>query len=180
MVFWILSVVSAVFIGWWIYNIWADTFFFETWVGRSLVTFLAGAIVLPLLIVLIGVISAGLSMWLSDYEKGDTEKVELVALQTKDSEEGRFGGTIFASYGYMEGERVISYISRAEDGGVTVGFEDADDSTIYEGEEDPHMITQYWTKENRWFWPFGSVATGESYEFHIPTGTIVDGYEVSP
>lgn len=178
--FWIFTIIFVGLIVWWIWGTWTDNYFFETWIGRTFSTILALAVGFGL-ICAAWWMAIGLAIWQTpDFQKGEVTSKDLVAIQTKDTVEGRFGGSIFASYGYVNGIRVLSYISKDDEGGLRVGYSPAVNSVIYEGDEKPRIETHHWYKENGWFFPFGSVQKSDSYSFYVPTDSVVDGYEIAP
>lgn len=180
MVFWIFAILSTALIGWWIYNIVTEDFMIETRIGKFFVSLLA-VICWGILIVASWWASIGLAVWLTpDYEPGETTTKSLVAVATKDTIEGQSAGSIFASYGYVHGVRTLSYISKDENGAIQVGYVYAQNAYVYEGDDKPRMDTLNWTKENGWFFPFGVVSTAKTYNFHVPVGSVVDGYEIAP
>lgn len=178
--FWIFTIIFLALIAWLIKGTWTDTYLFDTWIGRTFMTILLVAVGFGL-IVLSWWMAIGLAVWQTpDFQKGETTTKKLVAVATKDSIEGRMGGSIFASYGYVYGVRTISYLSKNEDGAIQVGQVYAENSYVYEGDEKPRVETHHWFKENGWFFPFGVVQTAETYSFYVPTGSVADGYEIAP
>lgn len=124
-------------------------------------------------------ISYGLAnMFHEEPEYVRTEE-NLVALQTRESTEGEFHGGIFASYGYVDGKRVLSYITQDDQGGIRTGYVDARNSVIYEGDEAPTLITYEWSKSSPWLYP-APIDLGNTYELHVPEESVVQGYEVAP
>lgn len=182
MIMWVFAAIATLLIIWWVWVIWYDDYrFFDTWVGKAFSTLGVVLIVWPLLLTGIFFASGGLANIFTPYSHVKDSRNDLVAVKTKDTIEGKYAGSIFASYGYINGVRVLSYISRDDDGGMKLGYVKVSESVVYEGTDDPYIETHEFEKRN-WFWlpefiPFGSTRT---YSLHVPTGTVVDGYEIAP
>lgn len=179
MVFWVLSVVVLFFCGWWLYITWNSELIY-TLIGRIFAVIIFGIVSVGIwcLVAVGGATGLG-HLFTPDYQKGDVTSVDLVAVEAKDTTEGRFGGSIFASYGYINGVRVLSFIEKHGDGGMKVGYLDADDVVIYEGDNKPEKITTTWVKENGWFTPW-VITRYDTYDLHVPLGSVVEGYEIKP
>jgi hypothetical protein len=140
--------------------------------------------------VIIGVFSAviaGLLMVLvwwwgvsvTPFEPVREKQTSLRAIETRDSVEGGFSGGVFASYGYVNGTRVISYVTQAEDGGIRLGYVRAALSVVYEGEENPYLKTVTYEKNNWIFAPW-SLEGIDNYEIHVPEGSVTDSFSIAP
>lgn len=125
----------------------------------------------------------GLVWWwgvsVTPFEKASESDTSLRAIQTRETIEGSFHGGIFASYGYVDGVRVISYITQDEEGGIRLGYVRASQSVVYEDETDPYITTFEWQKNNWVFLPW-TMETANTYAVHVPEGSVVDGFEVAP
>jgi len=114
----------------------------------------------------------------SDNRHIKIEKVSLQAISTETSGSGR---SYFLGSGFYEGARQISYIAQ-KDGYSTIDAVDSDEARIYEDEETkPYLeLVTYYT-DISWVAPW--VSTYESsdidYRFHIPAGSIQEGYDIS-
>lgn len=123
----------------------------------------------------------GVANIVTPYEYDSTTESSLVAAKTSDTVEGKFSGGVFASYGYVDGKRVISYISQEADGAYVTGYLDADKTRVYEvNDEKPYIETIREVKENGWFIPGGVFDSNETYKLYIPEGTIVESFEFTP
>lgn len=113
----------------------------------------------------------------------------LRALVTKESDEAGGSFSYFLGFGggsYAEGTTTtIAYIEQGKDGGSTLESASIDYSTIYEGSEKPYVEhwLNVWHDDGLWFpWPVTIPAYDDYtiHKFHIPTGTILEQYEVNP
>lgn len=104
----------------------------------------------------------------------------LAVIRDKDGVEGRF----FLGSGYIENQQYYFYYQNLPDGGLRPGKVVADQGvTVYqEDRKDAELVIFNW-KINypAWAWlvclpaPEG---TGKSFEFHVPKGTVKDGYSM--
>lgn len=178
MLFWVLTVLVVAIFTWRTVDI-IRSDFFQTLLGQIMAVI--GELVLGAIVwfVLVLGLSVGLAHSSSTNVSAGSYDTNLRAIATKDVTEGRFSGSIFGSYGYIDGKRVISYITQNSDGGIRVGYIDAENVTIYEGDDTPHIRTNTWTRTNLWFFP-GTIDSANSYDLFVPEGSVVDGYEVAP
>jgi len=160
----------------------ADRYWFWERFGTSLTIAVIGAVVMTF------VIGIGAMVNVDSYQEYRGTN-GLRALVTKEATESSAKAVFFLGFGYASSGSTevtsISYIQTAEDGGNTIRKVDIDNSVIYEDlgtREDPYVdeyVTVY-TGNHVWvpwdFWRDGST----EYRFHIPTGTILENYEVSP
>lgn len=124
---------------------------------------------------------AGLQMWLQADAKVEKETTyNLAALDTGEGIEGRFGGNVFISTGYINSYLTFNFLYEEKDGGVRLGNIYSYDGTVYEDEEDqPHVTEFTWHKYDPWISPYAAWK-GDTYAFHVPEGSVVQGYEVKP
>lgn len=179
MIFWILTAIVAFFVGWWIFISWQSDFFY-TVIGRILAAIcelVVGAMAWFLVAVL-GSVGLGYLLTPDFTQVHDSER-GLVALATKDSVQGEFHGGIFASYGYIDGVRKLSYVTKDDEGGIRLGYVSPDASVIFEQAGTPHIITHQWERSNGWVIPW-AWETANTYSLYVPEGSVVQGYEVSP
>lgn len=186
MLFWIATAVLAVVVLGWIvfamrreYDYYIHSKFWFTPIGKILTTL--GQLVLGFVawFVLALIFSGIATATAGDYQYVSTDEKPLVALQTRDSVNGNFRGGVFASYGSIDGKRVISYVTKAENGGIRTGTVDADEAVIYEEDGKPRMETLHWEKRND-FVMGGIAAKTETYVIYVPVGSLVENYEVAP
>jgi hypothetical protein len=85
-------------------------------------------------------------------------------------------GTFFLGTGTVEGESVINYVTN-ENGVYRVQSVDADQATILTDSGEPTVIINVTQRENTAILPF-RLPTLDTYEFHIPEGSITANYEV--
>jgi len=177
MVFWIVTALVILGTGYWIVatilDEWAETIIgaIFTVLGQLVVGFIVW-------ILLAGALLSGIVYATSKDEFVETTSENLIALQTRDSIEGRTAG-IFASTGYVEGVRVISYVTKDSDGGIRTGYVPAKDSVIYEGDSTPTLETHHWKRENGWIAPWAA-SRAETYTINVPEGSVVESFEVAP
>lgn len=144
---------------------------------------------------MVGWLAVGATVWLvgsfiilgvaratAPFHPTTTHTQDLVALTSRDTVQGEVRGSIFASYGYIEGARVLSYITRQDDGGLKLGYVSASDSVVYEDVEVgqvPRLVTQHWEQSN----PFlvdAVLGQTDTYSLHVPEGSVADTFEVAP
>lgn len=116
----------------------------------------------------------------------------LRALVTKDSTESSGSAVFFLGFGYAEGGSAtvtsISYIQTAADGGNTLEKVGISDAVIYEDllpGETPYVEewVEHFETTGAWLpWTVEGVSrfAPTVYRFHIPDGSIYEGYEVNP
>jgi hypothetical protein len=90
---------------------------------------------------------------------------------------GRLHGSLFGSYGYIDGKRVLAFAEET-DGYAVLGQVDADDVRIHEGAAHPHFIRHDYVWANRGLVPW-DLGTAVDYDFYVPSGTISDQYTIS-
>lgn len=165
MLFWILLAVTAFFM-------WkaCTDYYLGYGIGLILVPFL-GALV-GLLVLGIGTLSAP-----SSYYKhtGDTT-VDLRSMGSGDSVSGR---SYFLGGGYVEGKKVLSYISAESDGASVLRSVNADQSRVYEDTDKPTVTIKSFDKHIWWLAPFPTDST-KNYVFHVPKGTVSDSFTMTP
>lgn len=178
MVFYICMGLTALVLLFVWFVIWTDEF--EEWLLKLWYSFLftlaAAAIAGVVTVILIGISysTSDNSEWVLKSE----EETSLVALKTADNTSGEFHGGLFASYGYIEGQRVINYISKDEGGGIRTDYATADSSIIYETDDSPRMVAQVFHRGNYWVLPW-NVMNGYTNLFYVPPGSVVEGYEIT-
>lgn len=177
----IVYIVLALVLAATLYVIWMSwwTEFFETIIGGIFATIgivLVGALVAALGVGITALIGASTIPLTPD---GTSQTEKLVALQTRDTVEGKYVGGIFASYGYVDGKRVLSYTTQRADGGFELGYVAASASVVYQGTRTPTLKTIRWHSYNPWVAPF-EVGEGHTYELHVPTGSVVENFQVAP
>lgn len=88
-------------------------------------------------------------------------------------------GSFFIGTGTVEDKQVLSFISE-QDGAISVEQVFAEDSYIFEDEDDsPYVTTYEWSKSAWWWMPDEGVKSGETYSFHIPANSVVSNYNIS-
>lgn len=100
---------------------------------------------------------------------------ELRAISTATSTDGRF---YFLGGGYIKDRRVLNYIVK-QDGYSSLDYEFASDARIYEDTEEPTVTQYYQYYGNEWItpWPLGHTY---SVDFHIPEGSVLEDFSVTP
>jgi len=118
-----------------------------------------------------------------EYQFGEYDKVELVAIINTQSPEGSFGGNIFLIAGRVESALYYIFYFKTPDGGKKLGKLRAESATIYEEKRTDAYMAQIkkkkvyatFDKRSGIFFPImpssGLSKTGE-YTFHVPEGTI--------
>lgn len=109
-----------------------------------------------------------------------SNKAPLVALSTDSKVEGYYGRGIFISRGYIDEKQTFNFLYEKSDGGVKLDYSLAEDSVIYQdAQESPYRTEYIWGKYNPWISPV-SMSASYSYDFHVPEGSVAEGYEVKP
>lgn len=179
MLFWILTILITIGAIWWIVNT-IHVEFTETILGTivvAIVQLIASFVIWTF--VTAGIV-LGVAYFTTPYTPHTSTSETLIALQTKDTIEGKFSGGIFASRGYIEGKPVISYVTKGENGGMRTGYAPADNTVIYESNDDkPKLETQVEARENGWLAP-GIIMTRETYKITIPEGSVIETFEIAP
>lgn len=105
----------------------------------------------------------------------DETTINLRALDSGSEVSGRY----FVGSVYIDEEKVLEYISEAEDGGMRVESVSADKSVIYERDgEEPKLIVREYEETNHWLSP-DALYKYKTYEFEIPKGSVKESYNVS-
>lgn len=118
-------------------------------------------------------------------------RYELHALVTKDSTSSELSGAYFLGFGGVQGsssaKTTIVYIRVATDGGATIHDTTVGRSVIYEDRgPDQQPYVEDWvssgSSNGRWVpWNYTYTVSGEEqHRFHVPKGSIYEGYEVKP
>lgn len=167
--------VILIIVGYWI----ADFVDGEGMMGAIAVTIFgtAGAIIL-----MFGVLP-GLAGQGAEVRPISAEKHDLQALATDTAVQGESYRGVFLGRGWIDDKQVISYVYETDDGGYVLDRSNAEQSVIYEGEEDqPYVqITKYEIVPNGWFAPFvNGWSVLDEYQFYVPDGSVSDGYVVTP
>lgn len=169
MIFWIittLAVVGSVSIS--AYLLWEDE-----WFG------LVQGFFISLGIALAWLLAVGLLVFVSgmmSYNHEESESVSLRALGSDSSVSGSF----FLGSGYVNGERVLSYIKENKNGSFTTGQVEGKHAEIWELEDaKPQMVTHTQYSDRWWLIP-ERVKTGTWWEFRVPEGSVSESFEVKP
>ncbi len=107
----------------------------------------------------------------------DMTSTNLRAISTETTTEGHF---YFLGTGVINGDRQISYIT-SQDGYSQIATVDVDHARIFEDEEtNPHVDIYSFYLDFWWIAPWLTHADVwyDSYDFHIPEGSVVDGYNI--
>lgn len=171
MLFWILTVVIVlVWVGLTVYM------FREDW-PLGLGMFFLGGICAGLIwvLVVVGGAATGLN-YLVGANRVESETVQLKALGSDSSVEGRF---YFLGGGHVDGKRVLSYIRVNADGSFTPDQVDGAESRVHESDTSaPELVTHTHIADHWWVSP--AMPLFEMYEFTVPTGSVAEGYSVTP
>lgn len=124
----------------------------------------------------------GLMLWIgSSFVLADRDHVVVhestQQLKALGNANGIEGHSYFLGGGYVEDKRVLNYITQGSDGAIRVERSDADASTIFEGSDNATVEITVTDESNPWVSPW-PINTRHSYEFHIPTGSVVESYEL--
>lgn len=172
MIFWILAAASLFAVGWCIWRFWVGALQPETIIGGIFGSFL----ILLAGVFFGGVLTFGGSalLYLTVQPQVHVERNEtLRAVSASSSIQGRF----FLGSGYVNGVRVLNYIS-AEKGYSELRQANASASRIFEDESAAPYVTVYeWAKEAWWIAP-GRYGAGETFDFHIPEDSILEDYTI--
>lgn len=172
MIFVGLLVLTLFIAVWCVYRLWSNGWF-ETIIGGILGS--AGAFIG---IILCGAIVMALTMAFSamglEPRVTSQHDNDLRAVALSSEVQGQF----FLGSGYIDGERVLNYIAEHEDGAASVEQVSARNAYIYEDEaNDPYVTTFDWSIGAWWWAPF-DWDFGNTYAFHIPEGSILEGYTI--
>lgn len=102
-----------------------------------------------------------------------TGALNLQALKSPTSYEGHF----FLASGTVDEEMVYRFLTKDDDGLIERGEVDADRAWIIEGTEEPRL--EYRWNCNTWTFPWGACQQ-PAYVFYVPTGSVLNEYEVTP
>lgn len=107
----------------------------------------------------------------------ESEPTSLKALRTSSESSGSF----FLGSGYIDSEHYIYFIAEnSESGPFSLESVEASNSLIYEDDSaTPHVITVTGMIDHWWLAPF-SLPSYESYKFVVPSGSVSNGFDVSP
>lgn len=140
--------------------------------------------------ILLGGAVVGMGVSAQQFNNGRLElqaTYNLRALVTKSATEEHAEAAFFLGFGYASSNSAevssISYIQVAEDGGSTLEKADIGESVIYEGSAKPYVEDWVSVAHNDGFfvpWDWTYISSVREHRFHIPTGTIIDQYEVTP
>lgn len=97
----------------------------------------------------------------------------LVALKSPSTYEGHF----FLASGTVDEELVYRYLTKDADGLITRHEVDADRAYIIEEGETASLEYRYHC--DTWTYPWGACMR-PAYVFHVPTGSVLNEYEVTP
>lgn len=171
MIFWVVTAVIVV-----VWALLTIGMFIDDWSLGFAVLFLGGILAfLVWLLVACGVVLVGLNHAVGANSEA-VEETPLKSLGSDSSVEGRF---YFLGGGHVDGKRVLSYIGVNEDGSFTPGQVDGSSSRIHESDGSaPVMLTRFHIADHWWVSP--AVPLFDTYEFTIPTGSVAEGYTVTP
>jgi hypothetical protein len=139
-------------------------------------------IVVGFVVIAVGVNVAGSS------ERELESTYGLRALVTEQATETHASATYFLGFGYASSDTSevtsISYIRTADDGGSTLQKIGVAQAVIYEDAPDSPRV-EYWVEVFRHDgsfvpWAYSSAKLDVEHRFHIPPGSILEAYEVTP
>jgi hypothetical protein len=134
------------------------------------------------IVVVIGGIVLGLLATFTGTDESRSWETKLRALNTGSEVHGQF----FLGSGRIDEDPVFSFLYEQADGGVKLSSVPADRSTVYEHETNndrPFLTTTETHRAANQFWaPFtlSPRVSGYQYDFHIPEGSVLNSYEVTP
>lgn len=143
---------------------------------------LLGAIVPTLWAIALGPLATLITFLILSGTAGEPNlkhSTQLAALRTGTSVDGTF----FLGIGQVDSEPVIRYITREPDGAAVLREIEANRARIYEdaGTEQPHLDIYCYVLTNPWLTPTPiGFDLGCSYQFHVPAGSVLESYEVTP
>jgi hypothetical protein len=108
----------------------------------------------------------------SNMETDHTSKLKALTLGS--SVEGHVSGSIFATYGEVDGKRVINYLSEGKNGAIYVKQADAYGTTIYQDATDGTATVKSEKNfyRNGWILPWDMYGYYPSHIFHVPKGSV--------
>lgn len=171
MIFWVLTAIIAIAWGWVTIYFWLDDWMDGVF-ALSLGTIIAGLVWGLLVLLLVG---QGIPRWIGvNHIESETSKLR--ALGADSSVEGRF---FFLGGGYINGERVLSYIRENGNGSFTPDQVTGSASEVFESDDaTPTMVTREHVADYWWLAP--PVTVGWTYEFTVPVGSVAEQYRVDP
>jgi uncharacterized membrane protein len=103
------------------------------------------------------------------------ERTSVQTVQLRAAESGTASGRAYVFRGYDSGKRVLNYTAQ-QDGYSMLGRTYAADTKIFEDGKKELLIIK--TLKHRWWVAPFTWDEKESYEFHVPEGSIVEDFEI--
>jgi hypothetical protein len=173
LLFWILLaavIIVALYIGWTVSEPYGYSG--RDW-GEGFLAFIAscffGSIISGLILVIVGASTTGTVVW----KQVGTDTHNLTALGTNTQTAGRvfYLGRTYTSDG------TINYITKGDDKSIRISSAPASSSVIFEDNQKPSVSITAVKETRDWLVPW-DFSTRYSYEFHIPEGSVLEGYSV--
>lgn len=172
MVLWILISVGVIATVTAFIYFWREWGYFLDGLGGGFVTALISAAVIGIYLAVV------MSIPMPATDSKD-HTYDLKAMSTDTKTEGRISGGIFVTSGYINEQQVLSYIRDSGDGGSVLRQAYAQESTIYEGYDDPTVSYVEYTFGNPWLHPFTST-DNRNFVFKVPSGSVSNEIAVAP
>lgn len=144
------------------------------------------AVILSIMVIGVFLLSSAMS-WDSDEgetSQADTRTIDIVAMGNSEKISGHYQGGVFASYGYMDSEQVINYVTRDEQGGMHLDRVSANTATVFEQEGDPHIVITKYTEHvdyRLWVpWMVGERKGATHTDLYIPKGSVSNNFSLDP
>lgn len=103
-----------------------------------------------------------------------------VTLKALGSDSSVSGMSYFLGGGYVEGNRVLSYIRENDNGSFTADQVKAKHAQVWEDSETDPTMTTYTHSSDRWWLIPVKIKVSSSWEFHIPEGSVNSEFSVTP
>ena len=136
---------------------------FLVWILATFISATASALLLLLLLI---TIPSNITI--------ESEKYELRALAVSDTVKGSF----FLGSGTIGGKRVLNYIVTDDEGFMELQSVPTSASRIAEGDWVPSVTVNQHYKSNPWLYPWGGVGAGQTYDFRIPSGSVLEDFTI--
>lgn len=148
-------------------------------IGALFFTLSVGAVILCIYCM---VVSATVGSSKNAQRVKSTTTYELQALDNTENERGKYTSVFLVASGSWDTEQVFRYLYKDEKGAFRLDKIDAGDAWIYEKDIDTPtlMIKEYEAYDDSKFWvPWDrAMSWGDTHEFTVPTGTVVNNYDV--
>lgn len=174
MLFWILLaavVIVALFVGWKVSEPYSS-YSGRDWgdgISSFFLTIIFGSILFGLALLIVGASTTGTVVW----KHIGTETHSLTALGTNTQTAGK---TFYLGRSYTS-DSTINFITKGDDKAIRINNAPAQSSVIFEDNQKPSVTITTVEETREWLVPW-NFSKRNSYEFHIPEGSVLENYSV--